>query len=188
ICVRRALRGYDPKVLVWDKNINGENGKMIRGVGGIPLPVNDLKAVSQCFKVIREDVSNGGWIHIYAEGSMWEFYQPIRPFKKGASYFAVKCNKPLVPLAFSYRKNGFIRSKIFKSPASLTLSIGEPLLPNLDLPEKERIEDLTRRSHDAVCILAGINPKENIYPEIFNNNERVDYYTTEYGIGYKGSW
>ena len=53
---------------------------------------------------------------------------------------------------------------------------------------KEQINDLTKRCHDDVCKLAGINPSENIYPPFFDNNKRIDYYTNEYGKGYKGSW
>ena len=53
--------------------------------------------------------------------------------------------------------------------------------------KEEQIEDLTKRSHDAVCKLAGIDPNENIYPPIFNHNTRIDYYTTKYGVGYTKS-
>ena len=48
--------------------------------------------------------------------------------------------------------------------------------------------DLTTRVHDEVCRLAGINPEDNLYKPVFHNDKRVDYYTTKYGKGYKGSW
>ena len=82
-------------------------------------------------------------------------------------------------MAFSYRKPGWIRRKIFKQIALFTLTIGEPLFIDESLPKEEQIEDLTKRSHDAVCKLAGIDPNENIYPPIFNHNTRIDYYTTK---------
>ena len=71
--------------------------------------------------------------------------------------------------------------------ATFTVRIGEPIFPNTELPERERERDLTVRCHDAVCQLAGIDPKENIYEPIFQNSKRIDYYTTEYGVGYRGS-
>ena len=111
---------------------------------------------------------------------MWEYYMPIRPFKRGASYFACSTDRPVLPLAFSYRKPGFFR-RLFHKEAAITLTIGEPLYPDEALPKKEREADLTRRLHDEVCRLAGIDPKENIYPALFDNDKRVDYYTTEYG-------
>ena len=119
---------------------------------------------------------------------MWEFYQPIRPFKEGAAYYSIKNNKPILPLAFSYRKNGFIRSKIFNSPASFTITIGEPIFPNLDNPLKDEKRRLTELTHDEVCKLAGIDPDKNIYEKIYNNSKRIDYYTDTYGVGYKKSW
>ena len=36
-------------------------------------------------------------------------------------------------------------------------------------------------------LLSNINPKDNIYESLYNNSKRIDYYTTEYGVGYKGS-
>ena len=130
----------------------------------------------------------GGWLQIYAEGSMWEYYAPIRPFKYGASYLACKFDKPIMPLAFSYRKPGWIRRKIFGQIALFTVHVGEPFYANKELPHKEQVNDLTKRVHDEVCRLAGIDPEKNIYKPLFNNDTRIDYYTTEYGVGYKGSW
>ena len=188
ILVKNALWKFNTRVIVWAPNITGENGKMIRNIGGVPFPDSEPKVNAKCFSDIEKFINGGGLFHVYPEGSMWEFYMPIRPFKEGASYFSVKCNKPILPLGISYRENGFIRKKIFKSPASLTLNIGEPIFPNKELNEKDAIKDLTIRSHDAMCRLVGIDPKDNIYEPIFNKSKRIDYYTDKYGIGYKGSW
>ena len=188
IGIMSAVKPHRTKILAWAPNIRGENGWLIRHVGGIPIPEGDLKATVRCVNSIKDYINDGGWLHVYAEGSMWEFYAPIRPFKQGASYYACKTGRPIIPLAYSYRKNGWIRRKIFNSPASFTLNIGEPIYPDMSLPLKEAQEKLTIESHEAVCRLAGIDPKENIYKPVFDNDKRVDYYTTEYGIGYKKSW
>ena len=187
LAVMYAIKPFKPYLLAWDKNINGETGNLMRLVGGIPIPKGDMQATIAFLNAVEKEISNGGWLHIYPEASMWEFYAPIRPFKKGSSYFACKCHKPIVPLAISYRKPGWIRKNIFKQIACFTLSIGEPIFPNEKLPIKEREDDLTVRSHDAICSLAGIEPSENIYEPLFDKSKRIDYYATEYGIGYKGS-
>ncbi len=106
---------------------------------------------------------------------MWEFYAPIRPFKRGASFIACETDKPVLPLGFSYREPGWIRKHIFKQIATLTLNIGEPIFPNKELPSKEREKNLTIRTHESVCLLAGIDPKENIYPPVFDNTLKVKY-------------
>ena len=175
-------------ILAWAPNISGENGKMIRAVGGIPVPENDYRATFAFVDSVKKLLNDGGWLHIYAEGSMWEYYQPIRPFKRGVAYFSCKCNKPVIPLAYSYRKPGWIRRKIFKQIALYTLHIGTPIFKDDSLPPEEQEMDLTKRCHAAVCDLAGIDPNENIYEPIFNKSKRIDYYTKEYGVGYKGSW
>lgn len=187
LCIMNALKPKRTNILAWGPNIRGENGPAMRLVGGIPIPENNYKATLALFDAIHKKLDNGGWLHIYPEGSMWEYYAPIRPFKKGASYFACEADKPIIPLAFSYRKPGWIRRKIFHQIACFDLNIGEPIFANKELPKTEQEMDLTKRAHDAVCSLAGIDPKENIYEPLFNHSKRIDYYTKEYGVGYKGS-
>ena len=34
----KALRPIKPYVLIWDMNIRGENGGLMRAVNGIPIP------------------------------------------------------------------------------------------------------------------------------------------------------
>lgn len=174
ICVMRAVRPYRTNVLSWAPNVSGENGKLIRLVGGIPIPEENAHATMQCIRAVRE-VLDGGWLHIYAEGSMWEYYAPIRPFKSGIGYFACQFEKPIVPMAFSYRKPNWVRRKIFGQIACFTLSIGEPLFADPTLPRKQREENLVKRCHEEVCRLAGIDPEKNLYPPIFEQTKRIDY-------------
>ena len=173
--IMSVIRPRHPYVLTWAPNVRGENGKNMRMVGCVPIPENDMQATVSYFNAIEKLLNDGGWLHVYSEGSMWDYYAPIRPFKKGPAYFACLHNKPILPMAYSYRKPTWIR-KIFGQPARFTLNIGEPIYPNLDLPKHEREADLTIRSHQAVCRLAGINPEENIYPPLFAKNKRIDYY------------
>lgn len=182
-----AIKPIKPYVLVWAPNVRGESGSLVRKVGGIPIPDNDMKGTLKYVETIDSLLTKGGWLHIYSEGSMWEYYSPIRPFKRGAAYFAKKDDKPIIPLAFSYRKPGWIRRHIFHQIAKFTLTIGEPIYINKLLDDFEQEIDLTIRSHAAVCSLAGINPKDNLYSPLYNHSRRVDYYTSIYGVGYKGS-
>lgn len=188
IAVMKAIRPFRSNLLSWAPNINGENGTLIRLVGGIPIPETNIAATKTYLKTIRRLLQEDhGWLHIYPEGSMWEYYMPIRPFKRGASHIACDSNKPILPLGFSYREPGWIRKHLFHQIALFTLHIGEPIFPNTEMEPKEREADLTRRCHDAVCRLVGIEPENNLYPSIFDRSERIDYYTTTYGVGYKGS-
>jgi 1-acyl-sn-glycerol-3-phosphate acyltransferase len=42
-------------------------------------------------------------MHFYPEGSMWLFYPDIRPFKPAVFKYAVKYDRPIVPLTMSFR-------------------------------------------------------------------------------------
>lgn len=188
IAVMTAIRPFRSNLLAWAPNVNGENGTLIRMVGGIPIPEGNTAATKTYLKVMRDLLQNRhGWLHIYAEGSMWEYYRPVRPFKRGAAHIACDSDKPILPLGFSYREPGWIRKHIFRQIATFTLHVGEPLFPNKELNAKEREKDLLIRSHEAVCRLVGIDPEKNLYPAVFDNSKRIDYYTTTYGVGYKGS-
>ena len=187
LAVMKTIRPFRPNLLSWAKNINGENGTLIRFVGGIPIPEDSVAAQKVFLKEIHKLLNDHGWLHIYAEGSMWEYYMPIRPFKRGAALIAVTNNKPILPMGFSYREPGPIRRKLFRQTALFTLHIGEPLYPDMSLRPKEREKDLTVRAHNAVCSLVGIDPAENIYEPEFNDSRRIDYYTDTYGVGYRGS-
>ena len=182
-----AIKPRRPRILAWAPNINGENGTMIRHVGGIPIPEGDVKASQAFIRAVHNLLTGGGWLHIYSEGSMWEYYAPIRPFKTGAAHFACECDKTIIPFAYTYREPGWFRRRILRQIACFTLHIGEPLYPDASLPKKKRQVDLTVRSHEAVCALAGFKKGENLYPPVFDHSKRIDYYTDTYGVGYKGS-
>jgi len=175
LAILSAVKPKHPGLIAWAKNVNGESGTLVRLVGGIPIPEKNFKATKAFMETVVDHVKNGGFLQIYAEGSMWEYYAPIRPFKSGAAYFSVKSGKPILPMAFSYRKSTWIR-RLFGPLASLTLTIGEPLYPNTDLNGIDAENDLTKRAHDEVCRLAGIDPEKNIYPAVYNHDHRIDYY------------
>ena len=176
LAIMKAIRPRRSYILAWAKNIRGENKNLIRLNGGIPVPEGDTHATFAFMKAVKDVIISGKWVHIYAEGSMWEYYAPIRPFKGGIGYFAAACDRPILPMAFSYRRPGWIRRKIFGQTALFTLSIGDPIFPDKSLPRKECELDLIRRAHEAVCRLSGNGTEDNLYPPIFNGSKRIDYY------------
>ena len=173
LAILLGIRYFKPNYLVWDKNVNGKDGKNIRLTGGIPIPTSDYEATKAYLKQTNEFINNGGWLHIYAEGSMWEYYPFIRPFKKGIAYFSITNNKPILPIGISYRKPNFIRRKIFRQKALITVNIGELIYPNNELSKKDRELDLIKRSHESICKLCGI--ENNIYEPIYDNSQKLEY-------------
>ena len=176
IAIMNAIKPFKPHVLVLKENIAGESGSLVKQVGGIPIPEGDYQATKAYLKAIEGLLENGGWLHIYPEGSLWEWYRLIRPFKKGVAYLARITGKPILPIALSYRKPSWIRKTLFQQPAAFTLSIGEPLFLDESLPSApEQEEELTIRCHKAVAKLAGLSEEEDLYPPVFKNSKRIDY-------------
>ena len=92
-----------------------ESGNLVRLVGGIPIPIDSLKAKLAFLSSIKEIMNNNKCMHVYPEVSMWELYPYLRPFKKGAFRFAYEYDKKILPLVFSFRKPSWIRRCIFNS-------------------------------------------------------------------------
>ena len=174
IAIMKAIRHRKPHVIVWAPNVRGESGTLVRMVGGVPIPDGDLAGKVAFNKAIEDSLARKEFLQVYAEGSMWECYPYIRPFKLGAASLACRCHKPILPIGFSFRKPSWIRKNIFKQEVAVTLTMGAPIFPDENMPEQERRVDLTTRVHNAVCLLAGIEPKDNPYGPIFNNSKRVD--------------
>ena len=171
IAVMKALRPKNTYVLVWDKNVNGKDGPSVRLVGGIPIPTL-AKGVPAYNKAIKDLLNNKKILHVYAEGSMWEYYTPIRPFKTGAASIAISNNKPILPIAFSYRPPKFIEKHIFRLKSCITINIGKPIFKDDRLSRREAEVDLTRRAFVEVNRLAGISKPK--YPPIYDNSKRID--------------
>lgn len=176
ICVMCALRPVKPYLLAWAKNVRGENGALMRMVRAIPIPENDPHALSAMNSALAGIFADHQALHIYAEGSMWEYYRPVRPFRTGMAYIACKNGVPVLPMAFSYRRPGFLRRKIFRQKALFTLTLGEPQFADTALGREEMRVELTRRCHGEVCRLAGFAEGENIYPPVYDSSRRIDYY------------
>jgi 1-acyl-sn-glycerol-3-phosphate acyltransferase len=154
----RYRRLYFP---AWKENLGGPDRTLIRLAGGIPVPdkLHVMKYFNQSFDELRRRKK---WIHVFPEGSNWHYFQPIRPFKKGAFTMAWQYNLPVIPMAFSWREPGGLY-KIFKKNRPLvTLRIGEPLLPDRSLPRREAARVLREETHRRIVELAGIT--ENPFP------------------------
>lgn len=102
LCVMFALRHKSFYFPAWPKNLTGPNRHLIRLVGGVPIP-SQRHAILKFHNTLNEVLDNGKWLHFYPETSAWFYYEAIRPFKKGVFSYAVKHNKPIIPLVIKYR-------------------------------------------------------------------------------------
>lgn len=161
LCVLQAVRWRRLYFPLWAENLMGPDRNLVRWAGGIPVP-EGIHAMKRFNEAFDELVAKKKWLHAFPESSRWDYFQPIRPFKKGVFTMAYKYRLPIIPMAFSYREaTGLYRLFKGKSPL-ITLRIGEPILPDSEKPRKEAVNLLRCQTHRKIAELAGITG--NPYP------------------------
>lgn len=144
------------------EHFNGKEYWLLKHFGGIPVPddFGGLKKFNEAFDEIN---ARKEWILIFPEARNWRFYKPLKPFRKGAFTMAYKYNRPILPINISYReRKGIYRLFGKKEEPLLTLTIGEPIFPDVSKPRKDEVERLRTESHSRICEMAGI--LENPWP------------------------
>ena len=171
LCVLKAIRPHLQYHPGWATNFEGPNGPLIRWVGGIPIPTGNIRAMVKFNQAIEEVLKTGKWLHFFPEGSMWFYYPDIRPLKKAIFKYAVKFNKPIIPITLSFRKRTGLWKLLGKKPL-VDLHIGDPLLPDTTLPAKDAIDKLHKEAYHIMQVMNGINPGDPTY----NTNQDIDTY------------
>ncbi|MDR1898407.1 MAG: 1-acyl-sn-glycerol-3-phosphate acyltransferase [Treponema sp.] len=165
LCVLQAVRFRRLYYPAWKENLMGRDRNLIRWTGGIPVPeeIHLIRYFNRAFDELHEKKK---WFHVFPEACRWDYFRPIRPFKKGMFTMAYRYNIPVIPLAFSYRKPwgpyALLNRLRKKNLPLVTLRIGEPILPNATMGRKEAVEKMRRLCHAKIVELAGI--QDNPYP------------------------
>ncbi|MGM9858289.1 MAG: lysophospholipid acyltransferase family protein [Bacilli bacterium] len=171
ICVLKAIRPHLEYHAAWKTNLEGPNGPLIRLVGGVPIPTDNMRAMVKWQQAIDNILDDGNWLHFFPEGSMWFYYPDIRPLKKGIFKYAVRHNKPVIPITLSFRKRTGIY-KLFGKKPCVDLHIGDPLLPDLSLPINDAIDKLHKEAYHIMQVMNGINPGDPTY----NTDQNILHY------------
>ena len=102
---------------------------------------------------------------------MWFFYPDIRPLKKAVFSYAVRYDKPILPITMSFRpRKGLL--KLFGRGPCVDLHIGEPLYPDKALEPHEAEKKLHAEAYHIMQVMNGINPGDANY----NENQDIDSY------------
>lgn len=148
-----------PEFPMWVGGAEKRNGDLYRIGGGIPVP-HSVKGLKYCFQAMRSVIEDGKWLHVFAEQARWPYYVPIREFKDGAFILAYQTGVPIFPAAFSFRKRHGLY-KIFHSKIPLvTLSYGEPVIPDKSLPLHDAVKKMKDETFLEMLRLAGIKDAE----------------------------
>ena len=155
ICVLQAMRYRKAWIPMYAQPFRGKDGFLMKTIGGVAIP-EDRSGLRAFDQALDELHAQKQWIHIFQEICSWEFYAPLRPFKIGTFNMAYKYQLPIIPLMISFRPRTGWRKLFGKGEPLLTIHVGNPIVPNPDMPRKEetlRMRDLT---HKAMLEMAGI--------------------------------
>ena len=154
------------RIPMYAANFNTKDNWFMRMVGGIPLPEN-MAALKKFNAAFDEFHRRGWWFHIFPEAARWDFYKPLRPFRKGAFTMAYKYGMPIIPCVITYRERTGIY-KLFGKPSQplLTVTIGEPVFPDKTNSRKDEVDRMRTEARQRMEKMAGIthNPW-NIVPD-----------------------
>ena len=171
VCVLKAIRPHLQYHPGWKINFEGPNAPLIRWVGGIPIPTGNIRAMGKFQKAISDVLKQNKWLHFFPEGSMWFYYPDIRPLKPAVFKYAVRFNKPVIPMAISFRPPKGLRKLFTKKPCA-TLNIGEPLFPDLTLETNQAIDKMHKSAYHNMQVLAGVYPGDPTY----NTDQNIETY------------
>ena len=162
LCVLKAIRPHLSYFPAWKDNLEGPCGKLIRLSGGIPVPTDSMRAMVAFNRAMEEVLASGKWMHVFPEGSMWFFYPDIRPLKKAVFAYAVKFDKPILPITMSFRPRRGITRLFTKTPC-VDLHVGEPLFADKALPKREAEAALRAEAYHVMQGMNGICPGDPTY-------------------------
>lgn len=143
--------------------IQSMDSNLIRGAGGIPIPTT-ISALRDFYASFDELHQKKKWIHVFPESCRWDYYQPIRPFKKGTFKMAYKYNLPIIPMVFTFRRPGGIYKLFGVTHPLITLHIGEIILPQgkEGQSKNEICNAMLENAHKQMENMAGI--EQNMWP------------------------
>ncbi len=171
LCVLKAIRPHISYFPAWKPNFESGFHPFMRILGGMPIPEGDIHAMIAFKKGMDEVVKSGRWLHVFPEGSLWNFYPDIRPLKPAVFMYAAKYGKPLIPISMSFRpRRGF--RKIFGKGPFVDLHIAEPIYADKSLPTRAAAEELRARAYRIMQEMNGIHPGDPTY----NEDQNIDNY------------
>ena len=133
--------------------------KLIKLLRALPIP-ESIKNRVYFMKAVDDILKEENSVHFYPEAALFPYFDKIRHFKNGAFDFAVRNNKPIVPMVITFREPKGIR-KIFKKKKDVTLKVLEPIRPKVEGNTKQRVEDLKNQVYNEM-LFSGTGSKNSI--------------------------
>lgn len=171
MCIMKAIRPKLSFFPAWKTNLEGPNGPLIRMAGGIPVPTESFRSMIKFKQTMEELFESKKWVHFFPEGSLWFYYPDIRPLKKAVFQYAVKYDRPVLPITLSFRPRNKLQRLFGRTPL-VDVNIGEPLYADKALKSKEAVEKLHAQTYHIMQVMNGIDTDSPTY----NTNQSIAEY------------
>lgn len=164
LCILKAMRPRLAYFPAWKTNFEGSGGPWIRVSGGIPVPTGSLHAMVKFNRAMEDVIREGKWLHFFPEGSMWLYYPDVRPLKKSVFHYAIKYDKPVIPITLSFRPRKGI-TKLFTKKPMVDLHVGEPIFADKTLSPFEAERVMHEQAYRVMQEMNDIRPGDPTYNE-----------------------
>lgn len=105
----------------------GFYGKLMRNCYTLPLSSNE-KTMVELMRAVKTILSDGDFILIYPEQSMWWNYRKPKPLKRGGFQFAARMNVPVLPIFITMEDTDKVGVDGYPIQA-YTINIAKPIYP-----------------------------------------------------------
>ncbi len=124
----------------------GFYGYLMRNCDTLPLSSN-IRTMKKFMTAVDELLSEGHFILVYPEQSMWWNYRKPKPLKQGAFIFAYRNNVPVLPCFITMKDSDIMGEDGFYIQ-EYTIHVCEPIYPDKSLPYRESVKDLMNRNYN----------------------------------------
>jgi lipopolysaccharide biosynthesis glycosyltransferase len=116
----------------------GFYGVLMRNCNTLPLSSN-TKTMRKFMDAVHKVLTDGHFVLIYPEQSMWWNYKKPKPLKRGGFNFAAKSNVPVLPIFITMEDSDVLDGDGFYVQ-EYTINIAPPIYPKPELNERQNSE------------------------------------------------
>jgi lipopolysaccharide biosynthesis glycosyltransferase len=116
----------------------GFYGVLMRNCNTLPLSSN-TKTMRKFMDAVHKVLTDGNFVLIYPEQSMWWNYKKPKPLKRGGFNFAARSNVPVLPIFITMQDSDVLDGDGFYVQ-EYTINIAEPIYPKPELNERQNSE------------------------------------------------
>lgn len=127
-------------------NFSGFYGMLMRNCYTFPLSSN-VKTMKKFLNSMHKVLSEGNFMLVYPEQSMWWNYRKPKPLKKGAFTFAVQNNVPVLPCFITMQDSDILGEDGFYVQ-EYTVYVSEPIYPKANKTKAENIEYMRNKNYE----------------------------------------